>query len=281
MLQSKKHHVYSVLGVALFLLGLTVCASYDLRINEAVYHPRFTFAIFMESFGFYPLYLPAVVWLFCERICLANKNRFRIACIFAQILIACILMAQSLHYLQKRNSEHAVLFTVMVWVILICGYSYFCLRVHRANHIVRQKLRVVFRWAIVYLVLNQGIIQIVKAIWNRTRFDDMLTLGNFEQFTPWFQPFAHGGNSFPSGHTASACGIFVFILLCDVFPRLQKYHFAICCGCWLYIGSMMVCRVIIGRHFFSDTLVACFLMSVLFFMLRNSNRYRQSCKAVR
>ena len=50
-------------GIILFVLGMAAGALWDLTLNHAVYAPQFYPAIWMECFGYYPLYLPAILWL--------------------------------------------------------------------------------------------------------------------------------------------------------------------------------------------------------------------------
>ena len=51
------------LGVVLFAAGMAAAYLWDLPIDTALHSPQNFAAIFMETMGFYPLYLPVVLWL--------------------------------------------------------------------------------------------------------------------------------------------------------------------------------------------------------------------------
>ena len=135
-------------------------------------------------------------------------------------------------------------------------------------------------WGTVYAVANQVATYLLKFIWSRPRFDDMLAEGTQHLFRHWFMPFGSGGSSFPSGHTANAAGIFALLFLCDVFPALGRHRRLVTAGCWLYVALMAFSRILIGRHFLSDTLAASALMALLFYAVHHSKRYRQGLPAL-
>ena len=136
------------------------------------------------------------------------------------------------------------------------------------------------RWGTIYMVLDNAVINVLKMIWARTRFDDMMTMGSMDAFTAWWQPFGNGGTSFPSGHTASACSILVLVLLCDVFAAFAKKRTLVWSICWVYIAMMAYARILIGRHFLSDTLAAIFVMLCLFFVMVKCKWYRAGLKKI-
>ena len=57
-----------------------------------------------------------------------------------------------------------------------------------------RRLHTAMGWAVIYMILNNVIIQLLKRVWDRTRFDDMLAAGDFGAFTSWFEPFGNGGS---------------------------------------------------------------------------------------
>jgi membrane-associated phospholipid phosphatase len=125
---------------------------------------------------------------------------------------------------------------------------------------------------------NQAVVYPIKTLWARTRFDDMLAAGSFEAFTPWFRPLGFGGSSFPSGHTANAACILALLVLCDLFPGWGKRRRLVTALCWAFIALMATARIVIGRHFLSDTLAASAIMAGLFYALRHNRFYRKGLR---
>ena len=134
------------------------------------------------------------------------------------------------------------------------------------------------------LLAGLAAINIIKAVWQRTRFDDMLTAagggfeGAFAQFTSWMQPFGNGGSSFPSGHTAAACSVFILTLACDVCLKWNRRRTLVWALCWAYVAFMALCRLVIGRHYLSDTLAAAFVMLLLYLGMRKTKWYRAGAR---
>ena len=104
----------------------------------------------------------------------------------------------------------------------------------------------------------------------------MLAAGDFSRFTSWLQPFGQGGSSFPSGHTASACGIFMLLIVCDVSARFARRRGLVWAVCWAYVAGMALSRMAMGRHFLSDTVMAAGVMAALFLALTHTGAYRKS-----
>lgn len=270
----------------LFAIGFLLAGKYDVAINEFMYKPENLYGILMEAFGWYPAFLPTLFGLALlagTRLPL-RKQWQRLAArglaVAAMLLGYGLAFRQSGIYLTRRglldgswNWLQILLLTLaieLVFITLIVG-----IRVRPAT-----RLRMLFftGFATVYMVLNQGVVNLFKLIWQRTRFDDMLAAGpsGLQHFTPFTQPGGFGGSSFPSGHVANAAGIFVLIILCDLYAGWRENRGVVRGGCWVYIVAMAVARILIGRHFLSDTLAAAGIVALLFYVLHHNpfyNRY--------
>lgn len=262
-------------GVVLFAAGMAAGALWDLPLNRAVYAPTFYPAVWMECFGYYPLYLPAVLWLW-----LTDARRPAL-CAAARLLGtvgAGVLFWVSLGNLTRRGVTGAVWHAAAVWAVLVALGALLARVLARGGPQLRRRLHTAMGWAVVYMVLDNVFINVLKWVWNRTRFDDMLAAGDFGAFTSWLEPFGNGGSSFPSGHTAAACGIFALVLLCDVLPAWHRRRALVWAVCWAYVAGMAASRLMMGRHFLSDTVAAAFVMSLLLCALRASGPYKRSLR---
>ena len=201
-------------GVVLFAAGMAAGALWDLPLGHALYAPASLPAILMEAFGYYPLYLPAAGLALCS---MADK---RLALLWralggAAALAGCAALAlHSFTGLCRRSVPMPALFTCAVWLVLAVGGA-LALRCAGSSAARLGRARFVCFWGTVYFAAELIAINLLKLVWARTRFDDMLAAGDFSHFTSWLQPFGQGGSSFPSGHTASACGIFMLLIVCD------------------------------------------------------------------
>lgn len=270
--------VWLVAAVLVFAAGFVVATLFDLPISQELYSSRNGFAIFMEAFGWYPIFIPALLFF---ALLAARKNTplfpvFRIAGILAYTLGFAAVYYNSYVYLVDRR----VLAPVLGWkliVFLIAGLALYVTLLDTAFHIPEKRragLEFFATWGTVFLITEQVAINLLKSLWQRSRFDEMLMSDRLYEFTPWYQPFANGGSSFPSGHTASAAAVLLLIVLCDAFDTKEsKRKLSYVIG-WVYIAAMALSRIIIGRHFLSDTLAGAGLMALILFGMRRTAIYK-------
>ena len=266
--------------MAAYIAGFIAAGFLDLAIAKAVYSPQNMFPMLMEAFGWYPAFLPALLGLLLlvrHGIATKQNKKRTVLCVVLSLIGFAALYAGSGQYLEKRGLMGQPNSAVPAfWVALgIVFAGVCCLFVWKTTAPVREKLFFFAMCGTVYLAANQVLVYALKLIWGRVRFDDMMAAGSFFDFTPWYSPFGPGGSSFPSGHTANAAGIFMLLVLCDLFPALNKNRRLVFVVCWGYIAAMAVCRMVIGRHFLSDTLAASSLMAVLFFVLHRTKLYQK------
>ena len=274
-------------AVVLFGAGFALSARWDLQIDQAVYSPQNLLACLFEAFGWLPAFLPIILlgMLWAAEGYHATKKRWRLAlgCLVVFVGLA-VLYNTCYHYLEKRGLAEGV-GDARKWLWLAFGVAVALAAfwwVFRQQKAMRYKLVFFAMTGSVYMVANQVVINILKSIWQRTRFDTMVAAGDgFAAFTPWYLPFGNGGSSFPSAHTANAGGIFVLIILCDLFPAWNRHRVLVYCICWVYVALMGVTRIIIGRHFLSDVLAAAGVMAILLFALRRTKTYKQGLARAR
>ncbi len=266
-------------GALVFIAGFAAATMYDLTINQALFNPSQPFAVTMEALGWYPAFVPVLFLLM-----LGAKPRRKsvltytvnIACGVLLAVFSAYLFYRSYADFAARQVLHAFLEPGTV-LLLALGVALLLAGLLAAFRLRGKALRVatvLCTWGTVYALANQVAVYGLKMLWQRTRFDDMVVAGTFDKFTPWYLPFGNGGSSFPSGHTANAAGIFVLIMLCDALPALNRYRGRLYAFCWGYTALMAASRVVIGRHFLSDTLAAALIMALLLLLIRRLPLYR-------
>lgn len=258
----------------IILIGLLIFATQsDLSINQALYSPQNGFAIFMEAVGWWPLYIPSLVWGGL----LLRRNHKPFYGFLIALGSATALWIPTFHYFEYRGW-----FVAFPWwpkAILIC--ITFLASIWFAGIPGRRtsmRLRLLCCAGFWLMIANNVLLQSIKLVWNRTRFDDMVALGNFDKFSVWYLPFGNGGSSFPSAHTAAAASVLLILLAADIFPFVRRnmlWFSLLCCG---YIGTMMLSRVIIGRHFLSDTIIATLLVFCMFLYVKYSALWKFALK---
>lgn len=135
-------------------------------------------------------------------------------------------------------------------------------------------------FAIVFTLVSVAVMQVMKNIWCRMRYRDMLKVGSEEGFSRWYeimlgrQDMIEGGDytSFPSGHTSSAVHIFLLAALCDFIPGWdnRRVRIGINVGCTLFSAAVALSRIVANAHFLSDVLVGGYLTYLIFVVLRKA-----------
>lgn len=285
MQTGKKTLVWLVPALLVFAAGFAAATVFDLPIDLALYSPQNIPAILVEVLCWYPAFLPTLfgLMLVCTR-----PKPLRKPWLSAGSAVVCLggfaaVFYMSYHYLTKRGwltgfAQPATWLWLAAGILLIALLFAAALRLPTAK---RPGWEFAMWWATVLTAANQALVYSLKTLWQRTRFDDMMAAGNLDLFTPWYRPLGNGGSSFPSGHTANAACIFVLIFICDAFAATKKQRIASYVASWAYIGFTAIERIIIGRHFLSDTLAAAGLMALVVLVIRRTKWYKKWLLKVR
>ncbi len=267
-------------AVCIYAAGFLAATFCDLPLTAALYAPQNTFAILMESFGWYPAFLPPVFLglLWCVR---PHGSRVGLALRavggLAAGAILVLVYRSGLHHLAQREMLMDAGDPVFwLWIAtLTVAAGALVLAAVRFTAPTRTKLLFFALVGCCYLVVDYAVIETLKLVWARPRFDDMLGTGSFAWFRSWYLPFGHGGTSFPSSHTAHAAAAFLLLVLCDLFPSWKNHHTLVLLVSWGYVAAMAFSRLVIGRHFLSDTLAASLLMALVIFAFRRASLYQK------
>jgi membrane-associated PAP2 superfamily phosphatase len=109
----------------------------------------------------------------------------------------------------------------------------------------------------ILLALGPGLIvnSVFKEYWGRPRPREVVQFGGTKEFLhPWQKGIAHGGRSFPSGHSSAA---FYLTAPFFIFRRRKPRVAAWCMTGGVVFGVLMsIARITQGGHFLSDNLWA-------------------------
>lgn len=267
-----------VLFFLLMLAFFCAAARYDLALDQALYSSKSPFAIWMEAFCWWPAYLPfaglGAVWL------AAGGQGRQMAGLFLCLLTAAALTAVSARYLLRRQVPVmvVVICCVLACAVLAVAVSHTRQRLREPS--IRLRMHFFVLLCIYCTIAREIIVNLLKLCWGRARFDEMLAGGSFELFTPFWQWSQAGGSSFPSGHTANGCMVFVLCLLPALFPSLRRRTKLIFLGCTVWAALCAFARMQIGRHFLSDTLASVCFMAALVFVVSHLPIYKRRLASV-
>lgn len=149
--------------------------------------------------------------------------------------------------------------SLSVWLScsVILGAVSFVLMLLLFRKVDCKKLAALALTAAITVILTVIAVAILKKIWGRIRYIDILKLDNVALYTPWYSiDPSRGGASFPSGHVSLASCIVLLPLLSEIYPRLQKKKYVLQLIAGMVVVIVAVSRMTFGMHFLTDVTVA-------------------------
>lgn len=250
-----------VLSIAAALL--IVASFYDLAINHALSNSESVYGLLFVSLGEFPAYiiLPmcGVIWFYAD-LGIKDKRLLIVARVASAILVWLgffIWGAMGSRIIESpKVIELSALYSIL--------FAFFTLLLGKYLKINFTKYVRFAVFALFVMLVSLVLIRLIKIGWGRMRYRDMLKVGDFTGFTPWYIPNGYNGNtSFPSGHTASACNIFIFVVLFKGKRRYVANGAAL-----LFVVLTMFSRIVVNAHFLSDVLIGGLVSYLCYFIIR-------------
>ena len=250
---------------------------YDLAIDHALGNANNWFGIFFVIVGEYPQYILAPIAgtiFFYNAETLKDKPSqiaFRIFGIITIALGFFIWVDMGTKVTEVPAKELFAIFAALFYGAICLGVGALVPKV---------EMRKLFKFAVfllTFMLVSYVVMTIIKHIWCRMRYRDMLKEGSFDGFTPWFKPMmgrdkveGYDYTSFPSGHTSSAVHIFVITLLPFYFKKLDKtwIRYTLYGVSVAFVLLVAISRVVNTAHFLSDTIMGGAITYAIFYGLK-------------
>lgn len=245
--------VFALVAVLFVLGGL-----YDLNISNTIYQPDNFMAKIFESFGIFPPFVIVSATLWALYFSVDEKKKGAVP---KKIALAFLSALPYVVYGYMASETYWTTLWVRVVVGLIAAalltpMTYLVISRVKEENRKRTLLFLLFA-SIVCVISSLVSINVLKFIWGRPRYREMVAAGDleFSAFTPWYKINGFtlsGHHSFPSGHTCSAANLFVFCAIPEVFPEKREKGKIIAFLTAFYTFIMAYSRVVLGAHFLSD-----------------------------
>lgn len=252
----------------------------DLAINHALSNSRSFFGIFFMCVGEYPAYflipIGGVIFYY-------NNDRFEkdVHKLLWKIFSCVLIFIGIFIFANNCTKIYEIESYVMIGFAIFFGLFLGAIALGIGAFIPKEEYHKLFKFAvfiIAFTLIALVLMQVLKACWSRMRYRDMLKEGNFEGFTPWFLPQMGRANpnpdydytSFPSGHTSSACHIFVICLLPHYFKKLdtKKWKVALYIISIVFTVLVAISRIVNNAHYLSDVVMGGSLTYAVFYLLK-------------
>ena len=276
------HSIALVVGVALMIIA----SFYDLKISQAVGDQRSFFGQLFAVIAEYPAYfaVPIAGVIIFYNYDVLDSKKAKIGIMIAGALVIWLgwlmfgLNAQKMTELAvvPTEQEHNVLwaiFKAFFYGAFTLGIGYF---------LPRDTMHRLLKWAVfslVFVIVALVVMRVMKVLWCRMRYRDMLKEGSFDGFSNWWQLMigrekldpSYKYPSFPSGHSSSITHLCLLWVLCDILPSLKSRKWVkptVYAVSIILIGLTMYSRIVNCAHFLSDTVAGVYITYAIFFVLK-------------
>ena len=253
---------------------------YDLAIDHALGNAQSWFGRLFMVVGEYPQYLLipfSGTIFFYNADTFNNKTKQIIFKIFGLIVIAVGFFIWVNNGTKVDNMKLPAAPAFAIFAALF--YGAICIGVGAL--VPKVEMNKLFKYAVfalTFVVVSYLVMTIMKELWSRMRYRDMLKEGNFDGFTPWFKLNVGRTNkvegyeytSFPSGHTSSATCIFAICILPDLYEKLNKkwIRYSLYGVSTAFTVIVAISRLVNTAHFLSDVLIGGAVTYGIFYLLK-------------
>lgn len=248
----KKYRTEIIVFYVLAAAAMVVASFFDLKIDIALNDPSNPFAVWLYRTGEFPSRLICPI---AGAVIFRCTDKKAVAAIGAALCLGG--SAYMGYYIGKHFfvEEYRMAFSLL-WGI---GFGVAALYAVRFVTVPDEFKRPLFTAAVIgvgVMTAQLLTVDIMKNLWGRVRFRDLLSSGSCDGFTAWFVINGKNGNkSFPSGHTAGAGMSYLLMLLPFIDKKRQKYR-AVYFWCpFIYTSAVALTRLVMGAHYLSDVAV--------------------------
>lgn len=248
----KKYRTEIIVFYVLAAAAMVVASFFDLKIDSALNDPSNPFAVWLYRTGEFPSRLICPI---AGAVIFRCTDKKAVAAIGAALCLGG--SAYMGYYIGKHFfvEEYRMAFSLL-WGI---GFGVAALYAVRFVTVPDEFKRPLFTAAVIgvgVMTAQLLTVDIMKNLWGRVRFRDLLSSGSCDGFTAWFVINGKNGNkSFPSGHTAGAGMSYLLMLLPFIDKKREKYR-AVYFWCpFIYTSAVALTRLVMGAHYLSDVAV--------------------------
>lgn len=250
------------LSIYLFCSILIILAVfYDLQFSLLIYNGESFFGTFFEYVGEFPIY---ILVSYCMVIFFQRNRQYKST---LQLLINVCFLALAYMFLFLLFFK---LYDGSFYIILDSLLALFLLAIFvlSTSFISEKKLQTLYSFCkktILFITIIFLLNRVIKLLWGRIRFEDLVLLEDFSKFMPFWEisPFS-GNKSFCSGHVTSACCLLPLLILVKNSSCKAVYKCICSLSIFAFIFLVAFSRIVYGAHFISDVTFAFLIAWICF-----------------
>ena len=184
---------------------------------------------------------------------ICDKTVFKVLGIIMYIGFTAYLGYYFAYYLFKE--ENMILFGVLFGLLLGCIFQYLSKFIVVPEEL-KKPLLILSIAGLAVMFVQLGLVEIAKTLWGRVRFRELLEMGSYDAFTPWYHlNGSNGHRSFPSGHTGGASMSYLMLYLPFVSEKWRKRSTLCFVVPFVFTSTVAFTRLVVGAHYLSDVTV--------------------------
>lgn len=262
-----KHKTFNfkIIMAALFVLsiaGLIVGSFYDLQINQLLYMRGSFYSDFFRLTGEMPMVisLVAVTFIYIKN---APKGNY-LALGFCLIAFLAYPIVSGLGIPGYFDLENPLFSIAIIFFYYVSGFAIARkLKFSDKTQALQYILTIIISYTVIFAAT-----EIMKNIWGRMRFFEMLNLNDYSGFTNWWvingTPTSDIFKSFPSGHTSAAASIFILLTITSYFKIEKVKSLQVFLIAWPIL--VFISRILDGAHFLSDVSVGLLIAVIVSYL---------------
>ena len=232
--------------VFFYIFAMVIATVFDYDISKNIANVHLTWAKVLEIAGEPPalLFTAFNFSLLCSYTVKKKKYPLLVLCALGAFIASCYAVGRTVDYIV--GSWH---FCISVPVGGVIALTLILILLKQKEEFINKYARTAACCVAAALTVLV-VVSFMKQLWGRVRFRQLLEDSSLS-FTDWYIINGFGNPShvsFPSGHTANACVIFMIQLY---FPKQRKWLAPVL---FAYITVMGASRIFAGAHYLSDVL---------------------------
>ena len=246
-----KKYLKEILISILVIFLMIIATLFDLKIDQNINNPSSWWALIFEVIGEFPIYIGLLLFSITYFNIQSNKKMKSLYLVLVYFSTFLFILMPSRYFVSMKMLNLSIILLVSTMVFFLI--TYLSRKIKKEYY---EKIKNIALMCGIGIVVELLLITLLKQCWSRVRFFELDE--DYSQFTPWYIINWFEGNhtSFPSGHTAGATNILYLSLITPLFTDDKKKHIFITSLCYVFIALTAFSRLVLGRHYLSDVVMA-------------------------
>ena len=266
--------IYSVIFICALLVIFVLGAIFDFEIANALFYPQSVFSSVISVIAEQALYISIAVSLIVFYVKEKDNRKIYFVIFKTFFLFLSTCFSFLAFFAIYQNFYFGVLSLFLALAFVFIG-------VKLIKKLREETLEILYKFCsklVVYIIVIFILNRLVKFLWGRVRFIDIVESGYQKPFMPIWQLDCFSFNmSFYSGHVTAVCSLLPLAKLFDSLQIKKGLKIGLNLGCYILILLTMLSRMLLGAHYLTDVVFALIVAFIFcYFMFYKQKKNKQN-----